>query len=59
MVKHLPGEKGQGLFEYALIISLIAIGLIVALQAYGVDLGGIYNNILNELCGPFGFTCPG
>jgi Flp pilus assembly pilin Flp len=53
MVKKPPGEKGQGLFEYALIISLIAIGLIVALQAYGVDLGEIFDYILEMLPEPY------
>ena len=43
-------DDGQGLVEYALIIVLVAIGLIVALNLLGSGLvGGIFNNIISSL----------
>lgn len=48
-------EGGQGLVEYALIIVLVAIGLIVALNILGSGLiSGYYNNIISALS-----FCPG
>lgn len=44
MVKKL--EVGQGLVEYAFILILIAIFLIVALSLFGPTIGGIYSNIV-------------
>lgn len=38
-------NKGQGLVEYALILMLIAIVVIVALQLFGVKLNNTYENI--------------
>ena len=38
-------NKGQGLVEYALILMLIAIVVIVALQTFGVKLNNTYENI--------------
>ena len=40
-----PKEKGQGLVEYALIIVLIAIVVIVAMQFLGPTIGNVFNNI--------------
>ena len=42
-------ESGQGLVEYALIISLVAIVLIAALQALAVDIGGVFTSITTAL----------
>ncbi|KDR93772.1 hypothetical protein SAMN02745945_00967 [Peptoclostridium litorale DSM 5388] len=47
--KKTTGEEGQGLVEYSLIILLIAIAVIVALRVFGVDLGGIYENIKDAI----------
>ncbi len=44
MVKKL--EIGQGLVEYAFILILVAIFLIVALSLFGPTIGGIYSNIV-------------
>jgi pilus assembly protein Flp/PilA len=42
-------EKGQGLVEYALILVLIAIVVIIALTALGEGVGNIFNTINNDL----------
>jgi pilus assembly protein Flp/PilA len=40
-----PKEKGQGLVEYALILVLVAIVVIVALTALGPIISGIFTQI--------------
>ena len=40
-----PKEKGQGLVEYALIIVLIAIVVIVAMNFLGPTIGNVFNDI--------------
>lgn len=47
--KLLNDESGQGLTEYALIIALVAVGLILVLTAFREVLGGVYNQATNEL----------
>ena len=42
-------ERGQGLVEYALIIALVAILLVVALTALSSKLGTTFTNISNSL----------
>lgn len=42
-------EKGQGLVEYALIIVLIAIVVIVALTLLGGEIGDVFNTIKDKL----------
>jgi Flp pilus assembly pilin Flp len=43
-------DKAQGLVEYALLLLLIAIGLIVALNILGGGIvNGIYHNIIGML----------
>jgi len=44
-----PKEKGQGLVEYALIIVLIAIVVIVAMNFLGPTIGNVFNNIGDTL----------
>lgn len=44
-------EKGQGLVEYALILVLVAIVVIVALTALGPVIGDIFSNIVKGLGG--------
>jgi Flp pilus assembly pilin Flp len=39
-------EEGQGLVEYALIISLVSVASIVALTALGVRISGLFDTIL-------------
>ena len=45
-------EKGQGLVEYALIIVLVAIVVIVALTALGPIIGDVFSNISYTLIHP-------
>lgn len=46
---YLPREEGQGLVEYALIIVLVAIVVIVALTALGPIIGNVFSNISTQL----------
>ena len=52
MKKILAREKGQGLVEYALIIVLVAIVVIVALQLLGPIIGNVFSEIAGDLEGP-------
>lgn len=45
----LNSEKGQGLVEYALLIVLLAIFLIVGLRLLGDGISGAYNTIISNL----------
>ena len=42
-------ERGQGMVEYALIIVLIAVGVVVAITAFGTQLQTVFNSIVNNL----------
>jgi pilus assembly protein Flp/PilA len=42
-------ESGQGLTEYALIIALVAIGLIIVLVAFRNEIGAVFNRIRTTL----------
>ncbi|NDJ59799.1 MAG: Flp family type IVb pilin [Chloroflexi bacterium] len=44
---YLPREEGQGLVEYALILVLVAVVVIVMLGFLGGGIGNIFSNILN------------
>jgi pilus assembly protein Flp/PilA len=46
-----PKEKGQGLIEYALIIVLIAVVVIVVLRLLGPRIGGVFSAINTDLAG--------
>ena len=46
--EHLS-ERGQGMVEYALIIVLVAIGVVVAITAFGTQLQTVFNTIVNNL----------
>lgn len=45
----LPAEKGQGLVEYALILVLVAIVVIVALTALGPIIGNVFSDLNSSL----------
>lgn len=45
-------EKGQGLVEYALILVLVAIVVIVILATMGPAIGGVYCDIVIQLGSP-------
>jgi Flp pilus assembly pilin Flp len=42
-------ERGQGMVEYAFILILIAIAVLVALQVLGHTTNNLYSNIANGL----------
>lgn len=48
----LAREDGQGLVEYALLIMLVAIVLLVILTVFGQQLGGLFNEIQTCLPNP-------
>ncbi|GAB4475501.1 MAG: hypothetical protein Kow0088_12440 [Anaerolineales bacterium] len=52
-----PIERGQGLIEYALLISLIAISTILAFQVMGISLASVFCDVaaainLQSICSP-------
>jgi len=49
--KFLGDESGQGLVEYALIIALVAIGLIAILTLLRNSIGNVFNETRNTLDG--------
>ena len=46
-----PKEKGQGLIEYALILVLIAVVVIVVLRLLGPKIGGVFSKVNSSLSG--------
>lgn len=48
-MKFAPKEKGQGLVEYALILVLVAIVVILALTAIGDQVNAVFEKIGDEL----------
>lgn len=46
---YLPREDGQGLVEYALILVLVSITVIVLLSLLGTQVGEIFNSITSTL----------
>ena len=42
-------DSGQGLTEYALLIALISLGLVLALGRYRNTLGNVFRNAANTL----------
>jgi pilus assembly protein Flp/PilA len=47
--RFMNDESGQGLVEYALIIALVAIGLIVILTLLRNSIGNVFNETRNRL----------
>jgi pilus assembly protein Flp/PilA len=43
-------QAGQGMVEYALILALVALIVIVALIATGGQLMNVYSNIVQTMC---------
>ena len=44
-----PKENGQGLVEYAIILSLVAIVVVAVVRAFGTRLGQTYSTINSSL----------
>ncbi len=49
---YLPGEEGQGLAEYGLVIVLIAMVVVIILTIVGSQISTMFSTIMEEL--PFG-----
>ena len=47
--RFMSNESGQGLVEYALIIALVAIGLIAILVLFRNAIGNVFNTSKNRL----------
>jgi len=47
--KFVQDEQGQGLVEYALIIALVAIGLMAILVLFRNSIGNVFNTSKNRL----------
>ena len=45
-MQFLPTEKGQGLVEYALILILVAMVVMVMLLMFGPAIGNMFSNIV-------------
>ena len=45
----LSDESGQGLVEYALIIALVAVGLVAILLVLRNGIGNVFNNAATQL----------
>jgi pilus assembly protein Flp/PilA len=48
MFSLFKSERAQGLVEYALLIFLIGIVVVLALAALGVDIGNVFNQVENS-----------
>lgn len=48
-----PQERGQGLVEYAFLISLVVIIVLVVLYLFGVSVEDMYNYTIGELVDVF------
>ncbi|MEZ4673562.1 MAG: Flp family type IVb pilin [Caldilineaceae bacterium] len=46
---NLKSEKGQGLAEYALIIVLVSIAVVITLGTLGDTVNGVFESIVGEL----------
>jgi len=49
LMAKMQKEEGQGLVEYALIIVLVSIAVIVALTAMGTAVSSVFNDIVTKL----------
>ena len=49
----IPDERGQGLVEYAFLISLVVILVIVVLTLFGVSVEDMYDFTIGELVDVF------
>ncbi len=45
----LPREQGQGLVEYALLLVLVAMVVLLVLALLGPTIGNTFSNIINAL----------
>jgi pilus assembly protein Flp/PilA len=45
----LPSEEGQGLVEYALILALVTLVVIVILAILGPAIGNVFSNVVDSI----------
>ncbi len=43
----IPREEGQGLVEYALVILLVSVVVVVLVTVLGPGIGNMYSNVIN------------
>lgn len=46
-----PGEAGQSMVEYGITLALIAVVAMVAVQALGTGVAGVFTRILGKIAG--------
>jgi pilus assembly protein Flp/PilA len=49
LARRRPGQRGQGMVEYGLILVLVSIAVVIALTALGGQLNSVFNYIKNGL----------
>jgi pilus assembly protein Flp/PilA len=47
--RFVRNDEGQDLIEYALLAALIALAAVVAMQATGTSINGVFNSISGQL----------
>ena len=45
----LLNEQGQGMVEYALIMTFVALAIVLALSIFGLGVKNMYTNINNQI----------
>jgi len=48
--KSYPGQTGQGLVEYAFILALVVLVVVIALIATGGQVINLYSDIVTDMC---------
>jgi len=51
MQNKMQDEEGQGLVEYALIIVLVSVVLVIVLKTLSTGIGNAFNQAINALAG--------
>ena len=46
---YYPRDQGQGLVEYALILVLVSLIVVILLVIFGGSVGNLYSNIVGQL----------
>lgn len=49
MINHSASESGQGLVEYALILTLVAVIVLVVLALLGPSVGNLFSSVVQDL----------
>jgi pilus assembly protein Flp/PilA len=46
-----PEETGQGMVEYGVIVALIAVAAMIAVQALGTGVAGVFTRVVGRITG--------